>query len=293
MYVQDIKSPGINITAAIPEDEAYNFQKMCSLYATTKSLAKLIDEYTSKLSLLQSANEVNSSNIESTSINARSESPRSSTSFSPLPILGKLIPECIDFRVVYDTILERYALSLMETIRDTSNHERHKTEIISILTENLKNIDSTLDLIPFGSNQYNLNETGSNLNLFIFTSRFLWQMMHNTYSRIKLLFCLLDKSNVAECLQKFENHLKSTNIHNHFKDVDKVNENRTLKQQISMVHLKSNIRCLLLFDNDESITKSTEIIQHFNERVPMCKNNHIFLSIFNMYFWNSINLTLN
>lgn len=215
MYVQDIIFPGTNIVAEIPKDEAYNFQKMCSLFATANSYGKLIDEYVLRYPLSQSTNQVNGSNAESTPIKAvantvddsseismqnlkdalkfassKAKSPKPSTSDSPSSFytstldnecqkvsndqngsnqtMEKLIYKRTDFHIVYDTVLERNGMLLIEKL----DYERFKTEIISILTGYVEGIDTTLDLVPFGSYQYNLYESGSNFNLFIFTGTF-------------------------------------------------------------------------------------------------------------------------
>lgn len=53
MYVQDIKSPGVNITAELTEREVDNFKESCKMFATTRH-DQLIDEYLLKLSQMQS-----------------------------------------------------------------------------------------------------------------------------------------------------------------------------------------------------------------------------------------------
>lgn len=54
MYVQDIKSPGVNVTAEIPEAEAHGFKKFCQIM-TTFLHKNIIEEYISKLLPLQAA----------------------------------------------------------------------------------------------------------------------------------------------------------------------------------------------------------------------------------------------
>lgn len=207
MYVQDIKDPGINIAAAISKNEAQNFKKMCSLFATAKLHSKFIEEYASKMSSSQFANKGNALgsqiskpsgvSIQSltdalifaaskTKVEDLKQSTSKSASLPTLNIdktsndqasinqaLEILMQKLIDFRNVYNAVTERTGVLLMERLLGITNHERFKREIISSLTGYVKSIDSTLEIVPFGSNQYNLNESGSNFNLFVFTGMFL------------------------------------------------------------------------------------------------------------------------
>lgn len=63
---------------------------------------------------------------------------------------------------------------------------------------------------------------------------------------------------------------EQSNIVGHFKDLQHIKANRVMNSQISMVHIKSGIQCLITFDHDETITKSTEIINRFT-RDRLCK----------------------
>lgn len=72
-------------------------------------------------------------------------------------------------------------------------------------------------------------------------------------------------------MQKFQDHLSTTDFNCHFREMKKINGNRTRKQQISMIHIKTGIQCLLLFDDDNLIPDSAEILLRFQEKIPMCK----------------------
>lgn len=63
-----------------------------------------------------------------------------------------------------------------------------------------------------------------------------------------------------------------------------------MDKQISMIHIKSGIKCLILFQNDNTITESIDIIKRFAND-PMCKglftrtnNFTFFIHIFLFYF---------
>lgn len=63
---------------------------------------------------------------------------------------------------------------------------------------------------------------------------------------------------------------EQSNIVSHFKDIQSIKANRVMNSQISMTHINSGIQCLIVFDHDETIVKTTEIISRFTAD-PLCK----------------------
>lgn len=55
VHVQDFQSPGVNVTAEIPENDANNFVEMCKLFASTTFHERIIDEYLLNVSQLRTA----------------------------------------------------------------------------------------------------------------------------------------------------------------------------------------------------------------------------------------------
>lgn len=55
MHVQDFKSPGVNVTAEIPEEDAINFTEMCKMFVSSTLHERIIDEYLQNVSHLRSA----------------------------------------------------------------------------------------------------------------------------------------------------------------------------------------------------------------------------------------------
>lgn len=49
MYVEDIKSPGMNIAAEIEEEDADTFQEMCKMFASSNLYEQALDEYLLKV----------------------------------------------------------------------------------------------------------------------------------------------------------------------------------------------------------------------------------------------------
>lgn len=55
MLIEDIKSPGINITADVPEKDVKNFIEMCQLFESISPYERAIDEYLMKVQQIQPA----------------------------------------------------------------------------------------------------------------------------------------------------------------------------------------------------------------------------------------------
>lgn len=60
-------------------------------------------------------------------------------------------------------------------------------------------------------------------------------------------------------------------ICNYLEKLEIINGNRSLRQQISMIHKESGIRCLLLFDNDALFRDSPATLCRYIEKVPNCE----------------------
>lgn len=75
----------------------------------------------------------------------------------------------------------------------------------------------------------------------------------------------------ALLLRTFQKFFTSTNAQRFFDLPEKINSNRVLKQQLRIVHKKSRIECILLFDNDISVVKASKIIKDFIALKPICK----------------------
>lgn len=70
--------------------------------------------------------------------------------------------------------------------------------------------------------------------------------------------------------QQFLHKLEKTEILRYFRRIYKISANRVLKRQITMVHIKSGIECLVLFQKTPKIVESTEIVERFAAN-PLCK----------------------
>lgn len=63
---------------------------------------------------------------------------------------------------------------------------------------------------------------------------------------------------------------EQSSIVHHFDDLQQIKANRVMNSQISMIHKKSGIQCLIAFDHDETIYKSTGIISRYTGD-PLCE----------------------
>lgn len=178
MYVQDITVPGANIAAEISKEEAYNFKKMCKLFAADDSHQKVINEYTQKLSLLQSDIKTNGS-----------YSKHTVTKEQIIP--GTKIDNHLNFESIFNMIVETSEQYVIEKLICIDLAEQYK-EIIDTISPYLEEFDSTLKLLPFGSCQYTLNDSESNLNLFTFTSTPLFSHCFTDFS-----FCFCSETTIS------------------------------------------------------------------------------------------------
>lgn len=89
----------------------------------------------------------------------------------------------------------------------------------------------------------------------------------------------------ALLLRTFLNYFLNTDAQKYFELPVKVNSNRVQKQQLKMVYKESRIECLLLFDNDISVSNATKIIDDFIALKPICTFLVLFLSILHFYFF--------
>lgn len=66
--------------------------------------------------------------------------------------------------------------------------------------------------------------------------------------------------------------LDATDIRTKFKQISKFNANRVLKRQINMTHIETGLQCTLLFESNNAIAISSEILKLYIDKEPMCKN---------------------
>lgn len=86
-----------------------------------------------------------------------------------------------------------------------------------------------------------------------------------------IFYSILDGGNATDIGRQFFAQIDKTDLNLHFKEMNKIGASRVLKEQISMIHRTSGMRCLLLFDSNDTMAKSSEIVKKFFEKDPNCK----------------------
>lgn len=135
IWVQDIVSPHINITAEISKPEVDKFVRMCQLFS--EHAPAFYDDHNDGL-----------------------------TSIEEMPIQDRLpVSELLRF------IEERISLSQSTEFLQPRQHAER--EILSELTKFVQEFDPSLTVQPFGSTIYGIRHVGANFNLLIITSKFM------------------------------------------------------------------------------------------------------------------------
>lgn len=183
MYVQDIDSPGTNITAGISKEEANNFKKMCQCFFADSSQKRLIsesiDEYVSKVATLQQpVNKVNAGmNGQTLFANKVDDSPLVSMQSlktaiksvaDNLAIGGNANPSSSKNleKLIKLTDVSRLAKAeMVNLLYRSENRIRHEMQILETLSKYFITLDATLKVVNFGSVKYvGLN---SNFNVLV------------------------------------------------------------------------------------------------------------------------------
>lgn len=154
------------------------------------------------------------------------------------------------------------------------SREGFEEEIVSILTEYLTGPKAVLEIIPFGSSRYGFKRPYTNFNLLINTSTFKTSFFIILLSFQKYLIFCVDGQKPLEISQQFQSDFTKNDIHRHFKDI------KYIGNEIKMTHSESGVQCVLLFQKDETILHSTEILNQYFNRYPMCMARLLFQYIF-------------
>lgn len=192
MYVQDITSPGVNITAEISKDEANNFKKMCSVFAVAESLGKFIDKYVSKLVSSQTDNIVNGYDTASTSTNVKSVQVAELKSVSTVNsdtnqsvvraniqemVAGNTSiqsnPAKLENVIKTDEAALAIATEMIHFVSRTKTRIHNESQILNTLAGYLNGFDCKVQLVPFGSATYGFGGSSTNFNVLANTGEFV------------------------------------------------------------------------------------------------------------------------
>lgn len=185
MYVQDPKSPGINITAEISEEEANNFQQMCKIFAPHDLYGQSIDTYLTQLTKTQSEETNESTSVyefSKTSSNTleflnntitKMKNSSASSSFSDLSRASitstSSMPAKLKNVIDIEQVLRVISSKTVDLINRMVGRCFHEIEIVALLTHYLKTFDPTLRVLPFGSATYGFGGSTTNFNILVNT----------------------------------------------------------------------------------------------------------------------------
>lgn len=187
MFVQDIKSPGVNITVDVPEKEAENFQQMCRMFESVSSIGKAVDEYLLKVHQNRPASVVDltidldsdepppakraalenhTTGSSNTNNNNNNRSEARSVDISPTSDATQTLTNVVmsNKNQIFQGIPSTAVDFVSRTVRRISDER----DIVRFLTSHLKTHSTTLQTIPFGSSTYGFG--GSDFNILVNTS---------------------------------------------------------------------------------------------------------------------------
>lgn len=201
MYVQDLKSPGVNITAEISKEEAYNFKKMCKMFSADSSYQKSIDEYMSKLSEVSTLSSGNADSMEnpvnglilslqdlktaiaslenrspgalsSVSMNASSSSiTNDNTNVSNGAGSRPTIAQRLEDFIIVKHVFYMVKLEMDQITSREKGRKNTEKEIVKTLSSYFEARYSGAKIARFGSITYGFGGPGTNLNIMVITGK--------------------------------------------------------------------------------------------------------------------------
>lgn len=199
MFVQDIQSPSINITAELTEEEVDSFKQICKLFISFKLHEKNIDEYVSKMPKISATSSCRSLKpnhaLSPEKINTeRSQSAVNATkNFSDEPTAKDPIPDVIPKQKMIPTHIEPHPgftsstpqklpksvdinkisrfikIGAIDFIFRTLERISFEEDIVGLLVRNLKAYDSKLEAMAFGSSTFGFGGCHTDVNILVST----------------------------------------------------------------------------------------------------------------------------
>lgn len=190
MFVQDLISPGTNITVEITKEEANNFKQICKMLATQSIHELVIDEYVLKLSELRSSSNLTAVSPMEKSVTEFSEVSLQSLQrfkveiekrqnldegcFSKNDATTRLVSgqeNVLQDTFNADEILKFINIEMDQFLSSSKSRTTIEHEIINILSH-LKAFNSAIiSVTPFGSAVYGFEGQKTNFNILITTGR--------------------------------------------------------------------------------------------------------------------------
>lgn len=268
MYVHDIKSPGLNITAEISKEEAANFKKICQMFYSNDCHGKWIDEYMKKLHAIQLTKKLalnpslsgSNASLNSVASSVKSTSFKTNDAFSvqslktaigsiennmtnPGPSASTKLENIIKVENVYKSI----KTEMNNILSRSANRIQAENTIIQLLSTVFI---SKVDIAPFGSATYGFGGTKTDFNILINASK------------------IASKQSLEIIMNYMKNSIE--NLPQHF-DVLCITK-PSLGLQLKVLHRSSRIQCVLHFEASYTTEKtSAEIICGYMTLTPICE----------------------
>lgn len=186
MYVQDIKLPGINITAEISDEEANEFEQLCQIFATDKSHEKIIDKFMHIKKIFEAELKTSHANCES-NVTVKKHLSDQSTSNNLLNLVTQNLNDLkleqaklSKTNIIIDSLKSMkkpeiteismtIKLKMDELLTRTKKRRKYESAIIRQLTLDLESSQCVKSLVRIGSTVYGFGESETNLNLLALT----------------------------------------------------------------------------------------------------------------------------
>lgn len=188
MFVQDLVECGLNVTANVSKEEAYNFQEMCQMFSTGRKSSPL-KRVPKPLPSSSLAVKRVPSTRKPFAHNGLNDLKQSETSIAEKPKTSVNLTEAVSntmkkvatakkavakVSVILEDAMNDGSLSKMigmelDTIAHSGERNRHETRILGILKQHFKIFDRAVALTPFGSSAFGFVGCSKNYNIFVDT----------------------------------------------------------------------------------------------------------------------------
>lgn len=191
---------------------------------------------------------------------------------SPTPSTSKSIGNLIKI----EDISKIAKINMMQLLSRSAERVKNEKTIIDTLSIYFKTLDSTINVVPFGSSTYGFGSKQTDFNVLIKTGENLLADLKNvTFLSIKRCNDYFEGASKSKVLfETCENAVKmsgtSSVLQQQFEFMVRTSANRVQKQQLKIVHKQSRIVCTLLFDSSSVLEMASEKIRQFTSLNPMC-----------------------
>lgn len=295
MFVQDIKSPGINITVDVPEAEAKNFQQMCRTFESSNLIGKAIDEYLLKVHRSRPARvvdltiDVDSDSDEppppkrpalenraadsSSNTNNNSKASSNMDDSSASDNIQTLTKAVMSRK---KQIFEDIPATVAGFVSRTTHRISGERDIVNFLRSFFKAHSITVQMKPFGSATYGFGGSETDFNILVNISK-------KTESKFPFLDALLNwwtflgsfndgkKNQLQETFRSFGELFVAPDFQCHFEVLAKLNGNRALPKRFKLYSKATDIVCWLHLDMDNGMAETSQIIRNCILHAPICK----------------------